>query len=296
MFKALWELFLLSALSRRARYNRAHYPPMAVFAHDFIGMQIYVHGQYEKRELEFLRPVLAPLLNREGALLDIGANIGNHALYFAELSNDVHCFEPNPRTAALLVLNTAECPAITVHDFGLSDKAKTLEAFVPAANAGGARLDAKEGGDGTTIRFDLKRFDELPLAKKAVSVVKIDVEGHEADALEGMRNTLQRDWPLVLFECNRKSELEPADAAIAKLQDIGFDLFFSLMPARSVVSDVVPSLVRRPARALEFLLRSSLRQLSFQKVETFRQLNYPLILATKAGSLAGSHMEEVSRC
>lgn len=55
-----------------------------------------------------------------------------------------------------------------------------MDAFVKAANVGGATLGSKEGVDGKSISFDLKRFDDLALAKAAVTAVKIDPEGHES--------------------------------------------------------------------------------------------------------------------
>ena len=60
-----------------------------------IDYYIYTSGAFEKR---FLYLVDA-LLPEKRTALDVGANIGNHTLFFAGIFNTVHAFEPNPSVA-----------------------------------------------------------------------------------------------------------------------------------------------------------------------------------------------------
>lgn len=74
---------------------------MRLYPGQYIDERIYVDGIYEKRFLEFLRRRIP----RGGVMLDVGANIGNHALYLADLFDEVHCFEPSPKAADRLEEN-----------------------------------------------------------------------------------------------------------------------------------------------------------------------------------------------
>jgi hypothetical protein len=66
---------------------------MRLYPAQYIDERIYVDGIYEQRFLDFLRR----RIKSGGVMLDVGANIGNHALYLRDLFNEVHCFEPSPR-------------------------------------------------------------------------------------------------------------------------------------------------------------------------------------------------------
>ena len=81
---------MLSVLQRRAtrkwlrRHEREHASTVrAVFLGDWISQRIILDGIYEGRELEVLSREVFPRLAQPATALDIGANIGNHACYFA---------------------------------------------------------------------------------------------------------------------------------------------------------------------------------------------------------------------
>ena len=61
-------------------------------------------------------------------------------------------------------------------------------------------------------------LDEL--IPSEVDLLKIDVEGHEEQVLEGAAALLERDFPIVLFEC-----FHGATAAPAVLQERGYALY-----------------------------------------------------------------------
>ena len=180
------------------RHLQAGMPQLAVFAFDHVGRSIALWGRYEREELDLLMRAATPLVDRAGVCLDIGANVGNHALFFAEHFAQVLAFEPNPRTFALLQFNAALRGNVRCFDFGLSDADGLATLTVPRDNAGMATL---HGGSGDAVACQLRRLDDLELvASQRVSLIKIDVEGHEAAVLRGARGLLLRDRPLVVFE------------------------------------------------------------------------------------------------
>jgi FkbM family methyltransferase len=139
-----------------------------------------------------------------GTLVDVGAMIGNHTSYLAAfVSHDtIHAFEPEPRNFALLEANTDD-PTVVRHRVALSDRAGVAGLTTEAGNAGHTILT--DGSAVPTATLD-------SYALRDVSLVKVDVEGHERQVLAGARETLTRWRPLVVVE-DWERELGPLMAA-----------------------------------------------------------------------------------
>lgn len=166
----------------------------------------HVQGQfYEIEELEYLRMLIPP----RSHILDIGANIGNHSVYFS-----THCraervipFEASPRAIALLRMN---CKANRAKTFDLdqlglavSDGPGTVTfEHVQKDNLGSqsftdiAPVQAADSAQTNTIRTIA--IDSLNLDK--LDFVKIDVEGMEMRVLDGMSDTVRRLRPGLFCE------------------------------------------------------------------------------------------------
>ncbi len=143
-------------------------------------------------------------------ILDIGANCGSFALW-AELrwpSSRVRCYEPNPGTFAFLKRNTAGHPAITCHNAALFPGARPREPFFSRYDGDGEAGLAVYAGDTFTTEamrpaFEVDVIDPARIA--SADIVKIDIEGGEADVLEHLDLSATS---LVLIEFqNRRSRL-----------------------------------------------------------------------------------------
>lgn len=191
---------------------------------------------YEMEELEIIRRWCPP-----GAVfVDIGANIGNHALFALKFLHVARLipFEPNPVAIEVLRSNLdlngeADRCDLTHLGFGLSDQAQAglqIELDQPETNLGGGRL--VEGGDLTVIRGD------DALATTHVDFIKIDVEGMEIKALRGLSQTIANSRPVFFIEvdeANRAdflawvSEADYSIAATYRRYDVNEN--FLLVPA-----------------------------------------------------------------
>src|SRR3981189_2815096 len=84
-----------------------------------IGMQLLVTGSFEEEAIgrcaQFIRP--------DGMVIDVGANIGLHAVRFADVAKagKVICFEPARSTFAYLLQNVKDVPNIVPLNVALSD-------------------------------------------------------------------------------------------------------------------------------------------------------------------------------
>lgn len=154
----------------------------------------------EKPTLSLIRRYL-----REGDLaIDVGANFGGMARYFAQLvgaSGHVDAFEPEPRLFRFLATNAELAPAgnVTAHELALGSSAekRMLYLFEGRRAPGGYRTNdgmntlTGRSGSRTTSLVRVETLDGL-YSEATPALVKIDVEGWEAHVIEGGRELLAR--------------------------------------------------------------------------------------------------------
>lgn len=178
-------------------------------------------------------------------VLDVGAHIGTHSLTMAKCvgeNGEVLAFEPQPKIFRELFLNmklnkinNASCYWVAV-----GDENGTIETsnFAPL-NEGGTPLIIPNLSmnnwsynplGGTGIFVDLITIDSLNLEN--VSLIKIDVEGMENAVLDGARETILRNKPIIIIEIMGGYIPETAPRKIVeqieftklKVQNLGYKL------------------------------------------------------------------------
>lgn len=215
----------------------AHAAPFAVLPGDTVSEEVLVAGIYEAELLTALFDGL--LASRraafeQGAAVDVGANIGNHSLFFASRFAAVHAFEPNPPALALLRCNAelAGAAHVQVHAFGLGDR----DAHLPFSqntdgNLGGSGYGFA-GVQGGRLRLcELRRGDDvLPqaLQGRPLALLKIDVEGAELAVLQGLAQTVARERPVVVFESNGAGGAQGGAQVLAWLRAQGYRDFHAV--------------------------------------------------------------------
>ena len=142
----------------------------------------------------WLTPYFERYCDPDKASLDIGANIGAHAITMARLSRVVHAFEPQRATWEILTANAAGRP-IRTHRFGLSDRDGTVRMKLPTGNTGMTEIDVH----GTGEVIEVRRLDDLDI-DAPIGLMKIDVEKHERECLAGAMATIARHLPVIILE------------------------------------------------------------------------------------------------
>jgi FkbM family methyltransferase len=200
---------------------------VVVFAFDFIGHQINLKGFYERQELVTAFNYLSENNLINGLAADIGANIGNHSLFFRKYYPKVFSFEPNPRTYKVLNLNAELLDNITCLNFGLSDSARTAFLNINSGNVGGSHLSADETlRSNTQQEIKLETLDGVAgIFGQRLGLVKIDVEGHELAVLKGGVALLARDKPVILFEQQVENFVDGQSPVYEYLKTIGYSKF-----------------------------------------------------------------------
>lgn len=165
--------------------------------HDSIQAHHFVGEFYEIEELELISKHTTEGMR----FLDVGANIGNHAVYFEKIlrASRVLTIELQTQVISLLRLN-AVLNGLKVTDlsklgigFGADDHLAQIS--VPQAfNVAGAQFSADTDGE-----YVIRTGDSV-LPNDDFDFVKVDVEGMECDVIEGLSKLIGRCKPLLFVE------------------------------------------------------------------------------------------------
>ncbi len=180
--------------------------PLACISNTYLSIVIMSSGVYEVKELGLVESMLKQFDDLD-LMIDIGANIGNHSIFLSKYFNTIIAFEPQPILVSLLEHNLKFCQEKDYQIFPIALGAKQSEAFISfnKFNPGGASLSEDSG----TTKVQVEKLDDvldsvdLP-AESKVSLIKIDVEGMEADVIRGATKTIEKYRPIVLFETDRR--------------------------------------------------------------------------------------------
>jgi FkbM family methyltransferase len=215
---------------------------IAIFAHDYIGHQINLNGFFEKEYLDLFKNFILPIKEyiEKGFVLDIGANIGNHTIYFSEIFSKIRSFEPDPDTFELLKFNTRRKPGISVFNFGLGREPRMMKISRTPGNLGASHII--EGNDeGTDVKIE--SVDNIS-NEIEVSLIKIDTEGFEFEVIEGSKNTIDRCMPLILFEQNKDVFYDGTTPSINALRNRGYEIAWIDHASRDIRNPVKKTIVR----------------------------------------------------
>ncbi|MFC5571464.1 FkbM family methyltransferase [Lysobacter yangpyeongensis] len=182
---------------------------------DYVGERVQHDGTfYEVDLLEELGVTDIP----EGALVvDVGANVGNHTVYFGGVMGlRVMSIEPEARNAEFLRAN--------IEANGLADRVTIVPCALGAQPARGRLVQQIAGNSGTfalvtepTGSIEVRTLDEVAKGLGQVALIKIDVEGHEVQVLEGARETLKAHRPVITTECHSSTHFAAVSAVLSPL-------------------------------------------------------------------------------
>jgi FkbM family methyltransferase len=193
------------AADRRRRTFRYAHPLAGSFVYhpsDYLSRRVFLYDSFERVELQFA----VDEARRGGTIVDVGANIGLYTAACAAAVGDrgrVLALEPGPATFFKL--------QETCRRLGLRN-VTTLQVAASAEN-GSARLvtdsanndvhqhlaDARMNEGCRLVDVQTRRLDDV-VEPSEVSLVKIDVEGHERDALQGAPRILANGRARLIVE------------------------------------------------------------------------------------------------
>lgn len=173
-------------------------------ADNYIEHTILTTGTYEDEINKLIRISLKP----GDVALDIGANIGLQSIRMSQCVGSkgvVYAFEPLKHIQQKFTNNIAlnKCANVTMFPFALSDTDGDTQVSINEHiwNQGSFSLGQHQGGT-STQQIAIKAGDGIPEIGQLqqLDLIKIDVEGFEFHVLRGLKNTLQKHKPRIIFE------------------------------------------------------------------------------------------------
>jgi FkbM family methyltransferase len=159
-----------------------------------ISKAIRLFGEYCHAEVEIMKTYLSD----NSMYVDIGTNIGYHLV---AVQKETGCnaigFEPNPKHFAVASYNSKDCSQIQLVNAAASDHKFNfkMKDFDPSNSGNYGDIHKDDTG---AVEVQAIPLDSLNLER--CSFIKIDVEGHELEALTGCSKTISKYRPVIMYE------------------------------------------------------------------------------------------------
>jgi FkbM family methyltransferase len=190
----------------------------------FIGRSLDLYGEWCDDEVFVLGQVLSP----GDVVVDVGANIGTHTVFFAKTVTEkglVIAFEPQRLVHQTLSGNIALNGLTNVTCFlaavGERRGRLTFPMIDPRANFNFGAVSASNDGSGELV--DVVPIDELGLTRCAL--IKVDVEGMEASVITGAKETIARCRPALFLE---NDTVDRSREVLEAVESIGYKGFWHI--------------------------------------------------------------------
>jgi FkbM family methyltransferase len=227
--------------------SNSDYGPIIINKHDnTIGMCISEYGYWGTADIQLIESLIRTV-SRPGdpiCLLDVGSNIGTHALAFGKFpfpELTVHAFEAQREiyymlagTIALNNLSNVYCHHTAVSNVSGVELKMPVVDYASKSNFGSYELEVAKHSDTSDMYIEGKfekirtcRIDDLNLSN--VRLIKIDVEGMEDKVVEGAAQTIIANRPIVFIE-TFKTDFDPIKAFLVSHN---YNLFMT--PSRDAV-------------------------------------------------------------
>ena len=272
------------------------FPNLACLVYDEVGLIISLFGRCEYDELKVLeRKVFSKIDCANSSCLDIGANIGNHSVFFANFFSNIYSFEPYPDSYYLLKFNSKNFNNIKTFNFGASDIDENQYMYI-ATNTTMSRntlfsdrVEPKKIDQihPKKIKVELKNLDNLLKENKVkkISFIKIDIEGYEYKALIGLKNTIINDSPIIVLEqwIDAFDEVKKTTKSIDFLKKNHYKFFYEPNYFRRKKSkNKILRAVNKIIFYLQILFdKDKINFYSIKKIDKFDVKSYPMIIASK---------------
>ena len=181
---------------------------------DPIDRAIILNKTYEIEEINILTKLIRN--NSSTKFIDIGANCGFYSFHFAKENLEVLAFEPNSE-AFLKMKNTINQNEnlrnkINIFPYGLSNvnskiKMRSMVKHGYAQTGGSSITNNKlsQNNKYKVYEAEFRIGDETLNFQNNNLAIKIDVEGHELNVLEGIQNLLKNNKCLIQIEIFEKN-------------------------------------------------------------------------------------------
>ncbi len=186
--------------------------------------------------------ILDQIVKKDLESVDVGVYRGVYTYKLAQLSKHVNCFEPNPLIFPYLNKNLKKIVKnITLYNLALSDKRNITKLRIPKRFSTNQKNNYEEKykmgfatihhknilGNEDFISHEVKTsmLDDL-LTNNKIGFIKIDVEGHEINVLNGSRNIIKKNKPNLLVEIEERHSQKKVESTINFINELGYKSYY----------------------------------------------------------------------
>ena len=171
---------------------------------DHISMSWEKGEFYEQKLLEKIKS-----LGLNGVYVDVGGHHGNHSIYFDKFCNSekVVCIEGNPFNFEYLKKNTIlnDCKNILYNEIVSEKQGDVLTMVYDLQNTGSSMVvtehnKSNSGKDMKSVTNTTNTLDNILGNEDNISLIKIDIENYEYNALSGAQYIIDKHHPVIVIE------------------------------------------------------------------------------------------------
>jgi FkbM family methyltransferase len=251
------ENLLLYVPAKKWLFDRLRQKEVTVHGFPFLldpldSLELSIFRSYEPFETSLLSAEIRPGMT----IVDVGANIGYYTLLFSKLTGDsgrVYAFEPEPQNFALLQQNLSRNQRTNVVALNRAASDRAGESFLYLSTENHGDHQAYPSDDGRRkVRMTTTRVDACVTGP--VDLVKMDVQGFESHAFNGMEAIIAASPSLTIFtefwpEGLRRAGSDAADF-LRRLRSFDLEIFFINEYANRLEPAADAELLRRYAPAI----------------------------------------------
>ncbi|HLF17734.1 MAG TPA: FkbM family methyltransferase [Candidatus Omnitrophota bacterium] len=181
-----------------------------------------------ERELKVLKQFVDP----QRASIDVGANKGIYTYWLEKFSKRVYAYEPNQMLVqtflqgvrgnvdvrCIALSNTTGKSKFCIPIAGVKRKSKNRK--MPYLEHQGGNMRSQPGAVYLEQEVEAFRLDDLE--HEPVGFLKIDVEGHEMEIIQGAKQLIQRDRPVMLVELVQAFHERPLLDVVREVEGLGY--------------------------------------------------------------------------
>jgi FkbM family methyltransferase len=172
--------------------------------------------------------------------IDVGVYRGVYSYQLAKYYKHVYSYEPNPLLYPYLEKNLKKIISnITIENYALSDVTGEIDLRIPKRfksifngnieeiyKLGCASIHKKnEFNEFDSYKVKRQKLDNI-LKDKTIGFIKIDVEGHEKEVINGSIEIIKKNKPILLVEIEeRHSKVKPIET-INFIKKLGYESYF----------------------------------------------------------------------
>ena len=186
-----------------------------------VALRPFTHAsiRWRKKQLEpginkLITRIVIELDNQKdsGWFFDVGANVGLYTWEVRKVcpTRKILAFEPDPENIKLLekTLRGANLQNVEICKYALSNQLAEVSFFQDNLTSATGCVAGKDkpwieqylNGSANEIRVKTETLDSILRKDRTPSLIKIDVEGHEVEVLQGARNTIREAKPMMIIE------------------------------------------------------------------------------------------------